>query len=77
MVKARLNCEWLNRDGEIWFKSTRAINAGEEFFTQYTLDNLYWTVQYTTQQNKTDQFQESLNEEQRHKFLLAKRSKAE
>lgn len=50
LVKARLNCEWLNREGEIWFKSTRAISAGEELFTRYTRDNSYWTVQYTLEQ---------------------------
>lgn len=50
LVKSRLNCEWVNREGEIWFKSTRAIRAGEELFTRYTRDNSYWTVQYTSEQ---------------------------
>lgn len=50
LVKARVNCEWLIRGGEIWFKSTRAIRAGEELFTRYTHDNSYWTMQFTSEQ---------------------------
>ena len=49
-VKARINCEWLIRGSEIWFKSTQTIRAGEELFTRYTHDNFYWTAEFTSEQ---------------------------
>lgn len=50
LMRARINCEWSLRDGEIWFKSTRDIHSGEELFTRYTHDNSYWSVQFTPNQ---------------------------
>lgn len=46
LVKSRLNCEWANRDGTIWFRSSRHIKAGEELYTRYSHDNSYWLLQY-------------------------------
>ena len=50
LVKARINCEWLIRGSEIWFKRTQTIRAGEELFTRYTHDNFYWTAEFTSEQ---------------------------
>lgn len=49
ILKSRVNVKWFVRDNinDIWFKSTRYINAGEELFTVYTEDNSYWTRQFS------------------------------
>lgn len=50
LVKSRLNCELANRDGEIWYRSTRNILAGEELYTKYSHDNSYWTLKFPKHQ---------------------------
>ena len=50
LVRSRLNCELANRDGEIWYRSTRDILAGEELYTKYSHDNSYWTLQFSDDQ---------------------------
>lgn len=47
LIKTRLNCQWANRDGEIWFKSTRTVLPGEELLTRYSHDNSYWNMQFS------------------------------
>lgn len=47
LIKSRVNCELANRDGEIWYRSTRYILAGEELYTKYSHDNSYWTLQFS------------------------------
>lgn len=53
LIKSRVNCQIADRDGEIWFRSTREINAGEELLTQYSHDNSYWSLQFSRQQLDT------------------------
>lgn len=50
LVRSRVNCEIVDRDGEIWFRSSRIINAGEELLTRYSHDNSYWSLQFSTSQ---------------------------
>lgn len=50
LIRNRVNCHWAIRDGEIWFKSNRSIKAGEELLTRYSLNNSYWTIQFTQRQ---------------------------
>lgn len=49
-MKSRVNCEIGERNGEIWLRSTRPIEAGEELLTRYSHDNSYWSLQYSAQQ---------------------------
>lgn len=53
VIKARLNCRWMMRDGVVWFKSTRVIQPREELLTQYSHDNSYWLNQMTPSQLHT------------------------
>lgn len=41
-IKSRVNVKWFLRDGEVWFRSLRDINVGEEILTIYTEDQSYW-----------------------------------
>ena len=43
-------CELANRDGEIWYRSTRDFLAAEELYTKYSHDNSYWNLQFSTEQ---------------------------
>ena len=46
LMKSRVNCEIGDRDGEIWLKTTRTIDPGEELLTRYSHDNSYWSLQF-------------------------------
>ena len=52
LIKCRTNCEWALRDGEIWFRATRRVLAGEELLTKYSHDNSYWTAIFTIKQQQ-------------------------
>lgn len=49
-IKTRLNCEMVERDGEIWMRSTRHIKAGNELLSRYSHDNSYWCLQFSLDQ---------------------------
>lgn len=53
LIKSRINCEIADRDGEVWFRSTHQINAGEELLTRYSHDNSYWCLQFHREQLDT------------------------
>lgn len=44
IMKNRVNCLIADRDGEIWLRSNRVINAGEELLTRYSHNNSYWLL---------------------------------
>ena len=50
LLATRVNCEISDRDGEVWLKSTRAIQSGEELLTRYSHNNSYWKVQFSAQE---------------------------
>lgn len=50
LIRSRVNCGIADRDGEIWFRSTRTIHAGEELLTRYSHDNSYWSLQFSRPQ---------------------------
>lgn len=52
LIKQRTNCEWALRDGEIWFRATRNVLAGEELLTKYSHDNSYWTAIFSKSQQQ-------------------------
>jgi len=53
LIKSRLNCEFADRNGEIWLRSSRHIHAGEELLTRYSHNSSYWYRQFTTEQLNT------------------------
>ena len=50
LIKRRVNCMIAERDGEIWLKSTRNIEAQAEILTKYSHDNSYWYLQFSKAQ---------------------------
>lgn len=53
LVSTRVNCDITDRDGEVWLRSTRVIQPGEELLTRYSHNNSFWTVQFSPEELET------------------------
>ena len=50
VIAHRVNCEFSKWNDEVWIKTTREVDAGEELLVIYSHDQSYWTSIFSADQ---------------------------